>query len=271
MKNLIIFCFVFTSLNSLSEVLRSSIHSIEKIDNHYLIKFENGRVGFLTRKEKSFYPYLEGTHVEARLDNELNLLSMNSIKENKNNLPVEKVMENTDPTEFTPTLVPNLNETIKIFKRLNPNYKRASECSNRAHIWASEEFKTSGLRSMKVFVLFTASYINRVRFKWWFHVAPMVTVNENGTIQKRVLDFMFTHKPVTVREWTNQFIFSGRPCLPTKLFSEYDVNPQTEDCYLMEESMHYWTPVDLQKQELEGRYKTDFSQSELKSAYSEAF
>jgi hypothetical protein len=271
MTKLIILCFSLMSFTASADVLRSSIHSIEKIDNNYLVKFKNGRVGFLPLKDQALVSNLKGLHIEARLDKKFNLLSMNSMPHKTEHTLIEEALETNEPPEYAPTVIPNLNEATKIFNRLNPNYRRASECSNRAHIWASEEFKNSGLKSMKVFVLFTASYINRVRFKWWFHVAPMVSINENGTIQKRIFDFMFNHRPVTVREWTNQFVFSGRPCLPTKRFSEYDVNPQTEDCYLMEESMYYWTPVDLHKQELEGRYKTEFSQGELKSAYSEAF
>ena len=124
---------------------------------------------------------------------------------------------------------------------------------------------------MKIFVLFTASYIDRVRFKWWFHVAPMLTVNEGGKIERRVLDYMFAHRPLTVREWTNQLVFSKRPCLPTTRFSEYDVNPQTEDCYLMDAPMYDWTPTDLRNQEMQGKYKTEFSQGEIRAAYSEAF
>lgn len=271
MTKLIILCFILISFTTAAEVLRSSIHSVERIDNHYLVKFQNGRVAFLPLEEKALYPNLKGVHVEARLDKDLNLLSMTSMSQKSTLSLTDEAPENNEPPAFSPTKVSNFNEANNIFKRLNPNYKRASECHNRAHVWASEEFNRSGLKSMKVFVLFTASYINRVRFKWWFHVAPMILVNENGTIQKHVLDFMFNHRPVTVREWTNQFVFSKRPCLPTKRFSEYDVNPQTEDCYLMEESMYYWTPVDLHKQELEERYKTEFIQGELKEAYGEAF
>lgn len=271
MTKLIVISLLIFSFTSYAEILRNSIHSVERIGEHYLVKFQNGRIAFLPLEEKALYPNLKGVHVEARLDKNFNLLSMNSLPQKTSLSVIEESVENNGPADFFPTIVSNLNEATNIFNRLNPNYKRASECSDRAHVWASEELKRSGLKSMKVFVLFTASYINRVRFKWWFHVAPMISVYENGKIQKRVLDFMFNHGPVTVREWTNQFVYSGRPCLMTKRFSEYDVNPQTEDCYLMEESMYYWTPLDLQKQELERRYKTEFPQGELQSAYRRAF
>jgi hypothetical protein len=275
MKKLIVLCFVLGSLPLMAEVVRSPIHSVEKIESNYLIKFENGRVGFLSAHDKSFGAHnlqaLAGSMVEARLTKDYSVVSMKVLEEQPQNSKALKILEIEEAPLYEPTIVPSLNEATKIFKRFNPNYKRASECSNRAHVWASEEFKKTNLKSMKVYALFTASYITRVRFKWWYHVAPMLAVKEGGKVERRVMDFMFTHQPVKVKEWTDQFVFSKRPCLPTTKFSEYDVNPQTEDCYLMDGPMYNWTPTDLSNEELQGRYKTEFSQGEIRAAYSEAF
>src|SRR5690606_7148135 len=134
------------------------------------------------------------------------------------------LVEEREPINFQPTVIPNYMEADKIFNRLNPNWRRSSECSNRAHIWAHEEYNKYNIKSEKAFIFFTASYINQNRFKWWFHVAPMLTVNENGQMVKRVLDVIFNHQPVTIKEWTDNFIFSKRPCKVTTKFSEYDVN-----------------------------------------------
>jgi hypothetical protein len=275
MKKLIVLCFVLGSLPLMAEVVRSPIHSVEKIESNYLIKFENGRVGFLSAHDKSFGAHnlqnLAGSMVEARLNEDYSVVSMKVLEEQPKESKALKILDNEEAPLYEPTIVPSLNEATKIFKRFNPNYRRASECSNRAHVWASEEFKKTNLKSMKVYALFTASYITRVRFKWWYHVAPMLAVKEGGKVERRVMDFMFTHQPVKVKEWTDQFVFSKRPCLPTTKFSEYDVNPQTEDCYLMDGPMYNWTPTDLSNEELQGRYKTEFSQGEIRAAYSEAF
>ena len=272
MKKIIALGLIFGTLPTIAEVVRSPIHSLEKVNNNYLVKFENGRVAFLSANHKSLglsnLNGLKGRMVEAKLARDYSLLSIQSLEAPLKALERAEMVE---PPLYEATIISSLNEAKKIFKRLNPNYKRASECTNRAHIWASEEFKKNNLKSMKIFVLFTASYINRVRFKWWFHVAPMLTVNEGGKIERRVLDYMFAHRPLTVREWTNQLVFSKRPCLPTTKFSEYDVNPQTEDCYLMDAPMYDWTPTDLRNQEIQGKYKTEFSQGEIRAAYSEAF
>ena len=271
MKSIIAWCFILATLPSQAEVIKSEIHSVEKIKNNYLVKFENGRVAFLNANDKGFQSHnfsaLENKMVEARLAEDYSLVSLRLLEDQVD----EAVMEAAEPPLYEATVVPGLAAANTIFKRLNPNYRRASECTNRSHVWASEEFKKNNLKSMKVFVLFTASYINRVRFKWWFHVAPMLTVQEGSKIERRVLDFMFARSPLTVKEWTDQFVFSHRPCLPTTKFSEYDVNPQTEDCYLMDAPMYVWTPKDLSVQELQGRYKTEFSQGDIRAAYSEAF
>jgi hypothetical protein len=209
--------------------------------------------------------------VEARLSEDYSLLSLHPIEDQAGVSKMLEGVETVEPPLYEPTVVPSYAEATTIFNRLNPNYRRASECTNRAHVWASEEFKKNNLKSMKVFALFTASYIDRVRFKWWFHVAPMLAVQEGGKIERRVLDFMFSRAPLTVKEWTDQFVFSQRPCLPTTKFSEYDVNPQTEDCYLMDGPMYVWSPKDLSNQETQGKYKTEFYQSEIRASYSEAF
>ena len=266
MKYLMTFCLLFIPLTLMADVVRSPIHSVEKINHHYLIKFQNGRVGFLPTTNESLQD-LKGMMVEAKLDKNHSVLSFQSVEV----APQELVTDVSGPPVYEPTVIANLNEATKIFNRLNPNYKRDSECFNRAHVWASEEFKKNNIKSLKVFALFTASYIDRVRFKWWFHVAPVLLVQEGNHLEKRVLDFTFTSRPLTVKQWTDQFVFSKRPCLPTKNFSEYDVNPQTEDCYLMESSMYHWMPTDVQAQELQNRYKTQFYSSDIRAAYSEAF
>lgn len=275
MKNFIALCLILGTFPLMAETVRSPIHSVEKVNQNYLIKFENGRVGFLSTQDKSLAVHqlksLKGEMVEAKLDENYSVLSFQSVDVQPEEIKTLEILDTVEPPLYEPTIIPNYNEATKIFKRLNPNYKRSSECSNRAHVWASEEFKKNNLKSMKIFALFTASYIDRVRFKWWYHVAPMFAVQEGNKVERRVMDFMFSHRPLTVKEWTDQFVFSKRPCKVTTRFSEYDVNPQTEDCYMMDGPMYNWTPTDLHNQELQSRYKTEFSQGEIRAAYGEAF
>ncbi len=275
MKKIFALCSILGSLSGVADVVKSTVHSVEKIESNYLIKFENGRVGHISSSDKNIGASnlleVEGEMVEAKLDNNYNIVSVKKIKTNAGETKATQFLDSMAPPLYEPTIIPDMAEATKIFRRLNPNYKRSSECSNRAHVWASEEFKNNNIKSMKIFVFFTASYINRVRLKWWFHVAPMLAVQVGDKVEGRVMDFMFNHSPVSVKEWTDQFVFSKRPCRPTTKFSEYDVNPQTEDCYQMEGPMYNWTPRDFHNQETQNRYKTDFSQGEIRAAYGEAF
>ncbi len=243
---LLIACLLFSSLGQ-TKIDLASVHSINKIDGeNYLVKLKNGKVEFVSSEQQ----------IEQFSD---------MIK------PSYSFSLNEEAPIFEPTIIEGLKEAKALFQRLNSNYKRSSECSNRAHVWAYEEFLKNQIKSNKVFLFFTASYINRHHFKWWFHVAPLYKVRVGNQIVDYVFDYMFDSEPRLIKQWTDNFVFSKRSCKRTTKFSEYDVNPQTEDCYLMIESMYYWMPTDLQDQETSGKYKVNFYPYEIKGAYDQAF
>jgi hypothetical protein len=248
----------------IAESFQAKLVATEKAqENNFLLKFSNGRVAFTTSPNAN----LEHTNYQVSVDEDQNLLQL-QVSDDRPEAAEEKNYFLS--LENAPTLISE-EEARKIFHRLNSNYKRSSECSNRAHVWAWEEFKNNKITSEKVYVLFTASYINRHRFKWWFHVAPLLSVQTGDQVEKWVFDFMFNPHPVTIKQWTDGFVYSHRPCQLTERFSEYDVNPQTEDCYLMIDSMFTWNPIDMKNQELYGRYKTQFVRGEINFAYQQAF
>jgi hypothetical protein len=263
MKIALTLCLALTSAVLQAETIQSKIHAIED----GMIKFENGRVAFLNFDISNLS---KNDVLKAELDDRSNLLSYKKMPDFQlRNMSL--ALEETTPPVFEPTIVQGLNEAWNIFNRSNPKYKRISECTDRAHVWAHDEFKKTGTKSKKVFVFFTASYINSVHFKWWFHVAPLYTVNDGGTIKELVMDYRYTNRPMAVKEWTDHFVYTKRDCKVTTKFSEYDVNPQTENCYLIYESMHYKLPGEIQDQELSGRYKTETSESEIRASLSYAF
>lgn len=268
--------FLVTTLvsgNAFAEKIQARIHSVVQGEgsNPHHLRLDNGRVVFMNSEEKSLSTFgLENNLVEIETDEENNLLSIQTLSERKG---LEMILdpEVQDPDlSYEPTIIQGYAEAEKIFNRLNGNYQRVSQCFNRAHVWSKEEFDKYSIKSMKTFVFFTASYINRNRFNWWFHVAPMLKVQEGDAVVDRVLDFRYTDSPVTVREWTDLFVFSKRPCLLTTKFSEYDVNPQTEDCYLMNVPMYYWQPQNIAWKE-RGQFSTSFNSASVRDAYSEAF
>lgn len=265
MKQYLLLTAVLASAGIQAETFTGRIHSVED----GMIKFENGRVAFLDSKAVDLSPK---QLVKVEIDEKSSLISL----EKKSDItpPDMKLLEDPAPTTppvFEPTVIQGMDEAWNIFNRSNPNWKRISECTDRAHVWAHDEFKLNGTKSKKAFVFFTASYINSVRFKWWFHVAPMYTVNDRGTMKELVMDYRYTDRPMTVKEWTDQFVYTKRSCKVTTKFSEYDVNPQTENCYLIFESMHYKIPGEIHEQETSGRYKTTTSESEIRAARGYAF
>lgn len=263
MKKLLVPVLIFVPLLGCADVIRDRIHSVQG----NLIRFHHGRVAYL---EQEYFSLQANDLVQVEVDESSSVTSLEKLAEDeaKSLLPEEDGP--SIPMTFQPTLLEGMPEALRIYNAFNPYYKRVSECSERAHYWAHSEFKKSGTKGMKAFVFFTASYINSVRFKWWFHVAPMYKVNDNGTIRDVVMDYRYTDRPQSVKEWTDHFVYTKRPCKITDRFSEYDVNPQTENCYLMFESMHYKVPQELAAKE-RGKLKTQTSDGEVSASFRYAF
>ena len=276
MKQIFTLILLLSTHFSYADVITSAIYSVDKGDpKTFLVKFANGRVAYVGAHKKNLLSKLKlvsaKDEIRAEVDHNYQLLDVQNVGENLSAQKSQILYDENIPPTFNPTVLSSLKEVTQIFNRLNSNYKRGSECFNRAHVWAWEEFIHNNISSKKVFVLFTASYINRNNFKWWFHVAPLVSFKSEKGTEERVLDYMFDRKPKTIKEWTDNFVFSHRPCKETRKFSEYDINPQTEDCYLMTDTMYIVSPMDLKNQELQGSYKTGFTQFELRMAYGQAF
>lgn len=263
MKSHLILGILLSTTSLHAGIIKSKVHSVDA----GMIKFENGRVAFM----ENVSPEIEAQdYLEAQVDDRSTLLSFKKILPPHISHDESKFVEMMPPL-FEPSVVPDMDAAWKIFHRSNPNYKRISECSDRAHVWAHDEYKNTGTKSMKAFVFFTNPYINAVRFKWWFHVAPMYRVNVKGTIQDLVMDFRYADRPLTVREWTDLFVYTKQPCKVSTKFSEYDKSQLSESCLLIFESMHYRIPAEIHDQELKGKYKTTTTDAELKETFRYAF
>lgn len=264
MQRLIFLSLFFATSGAFAETITSEVHSVDG----NLIKFQNGRVAFMTNSK--FVEQIKASdQLIAEVDENSNLVRFK--KTSSKDSSSFKNLSTEETPVFEPTTVEGLEEANNIFNRFNSFYKRLSECSDRAHVWAHDEFKKTGTKSMKAFVFFTASYINSVRFKWWFHVAPMYRVKVGDEVKDLVMDFRYTDRPMSVKQWTDHFVYTKRACKVTTKFSEYDVNPQTENCYLIFESMHYKIPGEIHEEELSGRYKTETSEGEIRASRRLAF
>ncbi|MCM2349420.1 MAG: protein-glutamine glutaminase family protein [Bacteriovoracaceae bacterium] len=248
MKSFMLMAFLVFSYAAGAETSGDSIHSIVrgKVGEPHLIKFNSGAVHFIEHDEQHKLAVFE-----AKLKPQVQT-KMLTLEEN---------------TEFEPSVVPD-SEIAAIFKRMNPYMRRKSECSDRAHVWAWDEFQKSGTKSEKAFLLLTDTYIKRNRYKWWFHVAPMYTTASG---KKIVMDHQFLDRPVTFTEWKNFLVFSKRECVTDFRFLDYDAGAdQTQDCYIKFEPMYYFIPGDIGARE-SGRGRTGWSNSEVNASRSRAF
>ncbi len=278
MKNLIlpIIFFMYFVSQAHALVIESHISEIsesQKITEDHLIKLDSGEVVFLDRDdiknlEELKKSLLNKQKVEISLDETHHFISFLALD--------HKREEQTDTFSeqkfsFDPSIVQGLAEATNIFNRMRRNYQSNSQCYNRAHIWDYEEFKRSGLRSQKLFLFFTNRYIRNYRYGWWFHVTPMVQVSEEGAIVSRVLDRRYTSVPLTIKNWTDKFIYSHRTCPVAVKYSDYVRHQNVEDCYLIPRSMYFWQPRDIAREERTGSVKNQFISSEVNHAYWEAF
>ena len=142
MKSLLILGLALATTSTLADTITARIHSIDK----KIVKFDNGRVAFLEAQNFNLRPQ---DYVEAQVDERSSLLSFKRLPQIGNVTPpnhLSLLRQETPRPAFEATVVPNMQEAMKIFNRSNPHYKRISECSDRAHIWAHDEFKFSGIK-----------------------------------------------------------------------------------------------------------------------------
>ena len=174
------------------------------------------------------------------------------------------------PQSYVPTTIASM-ELAQKYHREARYYEKDSQCFNRAQVWTYEWWKKHSLKSMKILIFFTRTYIRRYNFEWWFHIAPYVHVMENGKVVERVMDIKYTNGPRDFQKWANIFLRNDHPCPVITKFSEYADYPYTGECYFQRTQMYTYQPADLQMYEAWNYKKTNWNMTEVRWAYEEAF
>lgn len=187
---------------------------------------------------------------------------MQSDKKNITELPQKETYE--------ATLLENIEKANEYFKEAK-YVKKESQCFNRAHIWSYEWFIDHALNSNKTWIFFTRRYIRKFKFKWWFHVSPSVRVMENGFPNEKVMDVKYARGPLSIKRWTDIFMLDKAPCPLVKTYSDYANYPETGSCFVMNTSMFYYQPFDIESKETWGTMKANWYDTEIKEAYLDAF
>lgn len=117
--------------------------------------------------------------------------------------------------------------------------RRGSQCFHRAYYWAHQLWRQTGVLSHKVFMFFTFRYIRKYNYHWWFHVAPYV-YDENG--KEVVIDPTFLSKPVSMQDWTNNFLRNDPYCPEVAQYMGHTAQGGDQWCYVVKAPMHYYHP-----------------------------
>ncbi len=175
--------------------------------------------------------------------------------------------------DYEATDLDSMETATKVFNGLETKTRRFSQCFNRAHIWSKSMWDNHRIKSMKIFIFYTKKFRTEVSDKWWYHVAPMVSVGG----KKIVMDREFTKVPKTATDWEK--IFTGKMNAPgyrcakmENISSYFDAyNDDREFCHIQYASMYHWGPNDLKTAANSGVIQTDWKNWKLRTASKQAF
>ena len=271
-------CLLFLSAHSLATIQMTT--KITDVDfgkdhqNQVLVFLENGRVVKLNSSDKVLSgQILTALKDQARLTLELDdKRFITSFKKSKLETKNLEVSTPAAPFEdYVPTTVASMKIAKTYFSEQRLPQKEETQCFNRAMVWSYEWWKAHSLKSNKLLIFFSRTYIRRYDFEWWFHIAPYVHIKTDDKVVERVMDKKYTGGPLEFRRWSNIFMKNDAECTVITKYSDYSENPYTGECFLFRTHMYTYQPADLQMYEAWGYSKSAFNMNEVKGAYLEAY
>lgn len=251
------------------------VSSMDESPGDTLLFLEDGRVGRLNHSE-TLLPEIkhilhQNSDVLVLLSTEGNVIRVKSAAKEAGS--GRSTIDSEKPKNLAPEPPSIVSETEAqdVFQSMNPNYRRRSQCFNRAHVWTYETFQSKGIHLMKVFMFFTSKYIREYRYRWWFHVSPFAIVETNGEKRESILDHTFMNGPVGPKEWSDHFIEPRTPCPTVNRYSDYSNHQYDHYCYFMKVPMYFWQPRHLEALEAGTPAPESFVRDEVLAAYSQAF
>jgi Glutaminase len=270
----VLFAFCMTLARAQAESLVTTVFNViesQKTETILVLSGADGRI-YKAKKTKDMLKYLktfEGKIVvidyaitgNDNVISNLRLTRPNEVDENTMDLNRFRYNE---LRKFAPTDLKSTAQVEELFTdMLNDGDRRRSQCFKRAHMWAFDMWSKAGINSQKLFIFYTKRYIIYEDFEWWFHVAPLVKAN--GV--EYVMDGTFMQKPITVKEWKDFFIKSEKVNCP--IINDYKIYQDsqfTKLCFLMKVPMYYFSPLDIENRDLEGKKRNNWVIEELQDA-----
>lgn len=290
-----LFCFLMLAVTTVSAktTVKVGISDIEQVKGEselYALFASNGQIYEL---EDSFNTHLaearlalkngervileltENSDVENVLGLRNNILNITRVENTSSSLNSKVAPKRTNKSLYNASSL--LSDYItdfrssrsvdRVFYEQRTKTRKKSQCYNRAHLWSWEmrKFSEGGRKVQpgKMWIYFTKRYISDYKYKWWFHVAPFVTLNG----QDMVMDRKFLRTPVTRRAWSDFFIQPRTHCPLITRYSQYANNPYQGNCFLMRTSVHYHQPYQIENLELGHPVQRNWVEWELKIAY----
>jgi hypothetical protein len=254
--------------------LEGQVHYLDQSDSgeQHLVYLSSGRILKLASDQQHMLVALGQALKEERwllfdIDHERNIQAVTSLDLR----PRPKQQLHEKFFNYRPSVFETLKEAQSFMRQMRPNAREDAECYNRAHVWAYEGATRDSVRSMKVWIFFTRSYIRQYNFEWWFHVSPYTFVREKERITERVLDFKFARGPQLMQDWTNIFMRNRARCPVIRKYSIFEQQQGEESCFLMKTNMYYYQPLDIENLEKRGVEKTFWIEWELNNAYRQGF
>lgn len=172
---------------------------------------------------------------------------------------------------YRATNLKSMSQANNMFSSLLGINFKGSECYQRAHMWTKYMADYHSVYSMKNFLFFTSSFVRAHKYKWWFHVAPMVYVQGKEVM----MDAEFgLERPYEIQEWTDHFLMdptfvsNGVPnhpvCAEVSKYSDYENNQHARDCYTLKLPMYYYQPADAENLEQRGTRINGFREWDVK-------
>ena len=168
-----------------------------------------------------------------------------------------------DDIDFVPSSFNSIEEVQKLMNELKYNTRVRSQCYQRAHLWSLEMRQMTNAKTGKVFLFFTDRYIREHNFGWWFHVAPLVLIND----AEWVVDPYFFDHPVDLQTWTNHFMPSHPVCKIAKSYVDYENGINEEYCFLRKLPMYYYTPSTIEERDKRNVLISDWLDDDVIGAY----
>jgi hypothetical protein len=184
--------------------------------------------------------------------------------------PMEGMIGLKSLLEYNPTIISSPTEALTIFNEARIKHKE-SQCYNRAHVWTYEWRAKRNIYTSKFWLFFTRKYIRKYNFEWWFHVAPVLHVQDGGKVWPRIADAKYAKSLLKLKHWTDIFMRNDAPCPVVNNYSDHANYPESGWCFVMKSSMYYYQPLDLENLERYGIEKHTWNATEVKQSYNEAF